>query len=408
MRILTSILLLPLVLLAGPASAEIAEELSQSALEHSEPLRLVDGALEGPGADWLLSRASDARFTLLGESHGNAETPILTEALLEALRPHGYQAYVVEAGPINTEQLVARLQSGGVSAATDMLRAYPFTLAFLDRHEELAAVDHALELGYEVWGIDQEFMGSARLLLHRLGELAEDQASRELAASMATRAQEGFQRFATTGDRSGAFLLTTTEEDYDRLADSFADEGEEAQRVVDQLRASSRIYGHYAAQRFFRNNADRIALMKNNLLDQIERSWGSPLGEQKALIKMGSAHAGRGRSPFHQHDVGNLAQELAAISRSESFHVTVLAASSIDAEGKVRRWDEPHLAPFVEHVGDDGPRVFDLGALRPLLTQARSLPEDLAETLEMALRYDALVAFPRFHPSEMVVDLSGR
>src|SRR6266508_3897766 len=53
------------------------------------PLTMSDGPA-GRGWDWLVQQARDARFTLIGEEHGVAETAQFSAALFKALRGSGY------------------------------------------------------------------------------------------------------------------------------------------------------------------------------------------------------------------------------------------------------------------------------------------------------------------------------
>src|SRR6266581_6957616 len=61
--------------------ARLLEALQRNRL----PLTMSDGPA-GPGWDWLVQQARDARFTLIGEEHGVAETAQLAGALFNTLR----------------------------------------------------------------------------------------------------------------------------------------------------------------------------------------------------------------------------------------------------------------------------------------------------------------------------------
>src|SRR5947199_2943135 len=62
------------------------------------PLTMSDGPA-GRGWDWLVQQARDARFTLIGEEHGVAETAQLSAALFKALRGSGYSRMAIELSP---------------------------------------------------------------------------------------------------------------------------------------------------------------------------------------------------------------------------------------------------------------------------------------------------------------------
>jgi len=380
----------------------------RSALEGScRALTIGEDSLGGPGGAWLVEEASAARFTLIGESHLTAETPAFTGALLHELKPAGYGSYVVESGPVATRLVVEAIEESELPAAERLLTEKAFGIAFLDQREEMRAVEAALDLGYDVWGIDQEFVGSPRLLLGELVELAEDESSHDVAQSMLDRARAGFAHFAKTGDQSKAFIMTATPRDYDRLHDSFRDEGGEALEIIEQLRASSAIYGAYNEQRYYDNNSARIAHMKKNLLAHIERAGETPLTARKMVFKAGTYHMGRGFTPVHVLDIGNFASELANASGSESFHVVVTAKGRVAPDGSNTDFAElaPHFGAMLELTGEDSAAVFDLRPLRAILTQTRRKSGAMQDLQDLALSYDAVVVLPRFTQADAVVPL---
>jgi uncharacterized protein YukE len=386
------------------ARAEFADDLRAAVASHRRPFSIDNGSLNGSGGDWLLERARKARFTLLGEQHHNVETPQLTGALLKGLKAAGYSTYVLESGPVTMRLVVDAVRDGGLSAAETLLTEFPFSVAFLDVPDELRVARDALAMGYAVWGIDQEFIGAAPLLLHRLAELAKSDASRELARSMFDRARDATERFKAAGDYSALFMISATTEDFERLASSFADEASEAGDIIDQLRRSAAAYRAHYQGRSYDNNAARADLMKRNLLDHMRRAGETVLSQRKVLFKAGATHMGRGRNPQHAYDVGNFAAELAVATGAESFHIWVLDAAS--AEDGVVSDDSQALPIFA--LPAKGPAVFDLAPLRPLVIQNPDLPDQYETLRERMLRYDALVVFPRLHPTNRILPMPTR
>jgi len=397
-------------LCAGATAVADLDADIRAALEAShKPLTIHEAALDGPGAEWLLDEAAGAKFTLLGESHLTAETPVFTGALLHELADDGYAVYITETGPETTRLLVDTIRSGGLDAAETMLAANPFSIAFLDQREEMRAVRDALDLGYRVWGVDQEFMGSARGLLARLVAIAPDDDARAVAQTMLDRANEGFAKFASAGDQSGAFLVSATSDDFDALAEAF--EGSpEAQDIIEQLRASRAVYGAYNERRYYDNNATRIALMKQNLLRQIERAGWSPLNMPKAVFKAGTFHMGKGHTPMHVLDLGNFANELAIAAGSESFHILVTATGKVGPDGEFNTWkgQAPHLAPLYDLVEGDQPVVVDLRPLRAILTQSGDKTGAQEDLQELVLAFDAAVVLPKFTQADALYPMPGR
>jgi hypothetical protein len=247
--------------------------------------------------------------------------------------------------------------------------------------------------GYDLWGLDQVFIGGARFNLDRLVEIAPDDEARDVAAAMLERAERGFAEFTRTGDQAGGFLVSATEADYEALRAAF-DDAPAALGIIDELAASTRIYRLYGQGRNYRSNHERIELMKRHLADELRRAGEST----KVLLKFGSVHMRRGYSPLNQLDLGNAVAELGFYRGGGSLHVQVTALASRDPAGNVTDWTErtPWLSRFEQAMPDGAEwAVFDLRPLRPLFHDADNAAgrEALAE---LAWGYDLLVVARRF------------
>jgi erythromycin esterase-like protein len=116
----------------------------------------------GRGWDWLVGEARDARFTLIGEEHGVAETAQLSAALFKALRGSGYTRMAIELSPIIAQDIEAAARRNGLQGVMDFFAA-PDTWSPLYLREEaqfLAAVVNAAPKNERVlWGLDREIFG---------------------------------------------------------------------------------------------------------------------------------------------------------------------------------------------------------------------------------------------------------
>src|SRR5258705_12802372 len=82
------------------------------------PLTMSDGPA-GRGWDWLVEKARDARFALIGEEHGVAETAQLSAALFKALRGSGYSRMAIELSPIIAQDIEAAARRNGLQGILD-------------------------------------------------------------------------------------------------------------------------------------------------------------------------------------------------------------------------------------------------------------------------------------------------
>ena len=142
-----------LLLTSGPAAAlqqdpgvrDTSGAALQEALRaHRHPLALEDGELTGPGADLLVREAGEARYTLVGETHGVAEAPELTAALFRALQPHGYRHLAVEIGPVQADRI------GEILAGPRPMQAYRRFLR-----------DHWPAVPFYAWESEAELLAAA-------------------------------------------------------------------------------------------------------------------------------------------------------------------------------------------------------------------------------------------------------
>ena len=389
-------MLVSLVLITTLSPAVAEDRLTESIREHRRDLSLVGGSPEGDGFEWLVEQGADARFVLLGEAHGNAETPAITTALADRLADEGFSALALEIGPVAAHR-VSTLASevDAEEQLADLTRDVPFGIAFFNYRDEIDLVCEASRRGYEIWGLDQEFVGSVRLHLPRLLELAGDDDTRAVVADLLEKEQQVFQRFLTSGDQTGA-MLDQGEEAFAPLRTAFAGDPEGAW-IVDELAASARVYGHYHAGRYFENNRDRIALMKEHFASRLRDS------DARVILKFGAAHMGRGLSPFHQYDLGNFAPEVAALTGDRSFHVMIMGEKIVRSEGESSVLaGNLALAELVDASPTGKGAVFDLVALRPLLS-ARSVQERHPDLFTLAFRFDALVMLPELTEAESLV-----
>src|SRR5438876_10725669 len=173
--------------------ARLLEALQRNRL----PLTMTDGPA-GPGWDWLLQHARDARFTLIGEEHGVAETAQLAAGLFTALRGSGYSRMAIELSPIIAQDIEAAARRSGLQGILDFF-AEPTTWSPMYLREEaqfLAAVIGAAPRNERVlWGFDREIFSDRYLIA-------------KLEAKVPARARASFTRLKEASTNSAPFLYT--------------------------------------------------------------------------------------------------------------------------------------------------------------------------------------------------------
>ncbi|HSR52759.1 MAG TPA: hypothetical protein VLV83_18200 [Acidobacteriota bacterium] len=408
-RILAVAILAALASLLVPAGLRAQQQEAQQAqsdpveelvVGHRHSARVEDAKLTGAGGEFLLEEASRARIVVIGEAHLTREIPKLTQALALSLKPHGYRVLAIETGPSGGQLLTETLTGADdLTPLKETLQRFPLTLPFYNKVEEAELVRRALKDGYQVWGLDQEFMASDRYLLDRLLKLTPDEEAEAYVRELQALAMEGAQAFAATQSTNKVFYNVATPEQFEKLRAIMAGAGEEAGKIVDEMEASAHVYRLFRAGRNYESNYDRIRLMKRHFNEQFREIYQG-IDTPRIMMKFGSMHGGRGYTALNQLDLGNQAAELAALMGGDSLHVQVLGAR-YDRGGQVIDLSQraPHLKVFFNNLEEGDLTVFDLRPLRPYFHR-KSNREDDQQLNDLVWRYDLLAVFPTLHSAQ--------
>ena len=310
---------------AAPARAQTQTSPQASLLEalrrNRLPLTMSDGPA-GPGWDWLVRQARDARFTLIGEEHGVAETAQLSAALFTALRGSGYNRVAIELSPIIAQDIEAAARRNGLQGIMDFFAA-PDTWSPMYLREEarfIAAVVSAAPRGERVlWGFDRELF-SDRYLISRLE------------ARVPRRAREPFTRLKEASTNSWAqreknpgppFLFSQDPAVASAVRAAWPNPDRDSDVILRTLEESLAINAVARTGTAWDSAERRAHWMRNNLTSRLreERGRGSP---PKVMMKFGYNHMIRGANYVNIFDVGAMTDEVAALDGGRAFHILVL------------------------------------------------------------------------------------
>lgn len=394
--------------------AQPAPSLEQRLLEVRTELRLEDGRFGGSAAPVLTSAIAQARYVLIGEDHITREIPRFAAAVCDAMARDGLAAVAIEAGPEVGKFVSSTLgKPDRLARMAALTKKYPDSVAFQNVREENDFVSHCAETsrnpGFQVWGLDQEFLGSAGWLLDSV--IATHPGPKAMAALTRMRAEErtAAAEAQVNGDPSKLLMMSANK-----------DEVEEVSRLlkVEGTAAANKLWGEFVdshsiywknMQRDPDSNGKRARLLKRNLLANISAAPASGV-KPRVLLKFGDWHLYKGFNPLHQLDLGNFVAELADGQGSRSLHIAVLGAKGVHR--MYAGYNRPErLEPFV--MTDDK----DYGWLKPLVENQvsgawtvydlRRLRFQKMGTLDAGLErliygYDLLVLVPELTPAEMV------
>ena len=378
------------------------------ALQRNRLPLTMSGGPAGPGWDWLLEQARDARFTLIGEEHGVAETAQLSSALFNALRGSGYSRMAIELSPIIAQDIETAARRNGLQGILNFY-ASPDTWSPMYLREEaqfLASVIAAAPRNERVlWGFDSEIF-SDRYLISRLEP------------KVPRRARESFTRLKDASANAWArqqqnpgppFLFTQDPALVSAVRADWPNPDSESDTILRTLEESLAINAVARTGTSWDSSERRAQWMRSAFATRLREERGSP---PKVMMKFGYNHMIRGANYVNIFDLGIMPDEVAALSGGRAFHILVLPGpgsrqavlgpgrsfvSVLSDEFDEFRTGDQRLTRVLSNANATGHEVIDLRALRPLAM--RGLEGWNSDVVRTIYGYDAAVIWKGAHAS---------
>jgi hypothetical protein len=345
-----------------------AEEAVRTYLkEHAVEIKLSDGRLAGPAADWFHAEAAKAQFFFLGEEHDVREIPILAGAIWRELVPLGYKHVAIEAGPWLGDRLDHFARFGDRSALAQFEAATwprlpnnsvpPNSREDLEFYELLGKISspHRSSDAPLIWGLDVEYRATP--LLRRLSELSPNAAMRRRADAVLARVTAAEK--AGTRD-TGAFRAEIKE--LTRLMP--APPGSELFQILDALNWRA-LKPAEREDRWL-----RAELFERQFDTAKKKGEAAP----RVMFRFGAYHAARGlMRDFGGPTFANYIAGRAGMERTTMLNVAFINCEGL-ATGTFPRpctWEEEEaLKPFRAAAAGRW-TLFDVRNLRPLIRRVR-------------------------------------
>lgn len=369
--------------------------LLDSVLRHnSYALRIEDGKPTGPGWNHLLSHADTADLVLFGENHGIKEIAGFSNEFYRALSATKPRLLITEMGPATAREVEEMLKKGiyeAFMAEGTNLHSVPFF--FLK--QELPLLRSAMEFNQKgprsiIWGLDQEFIAGAPVVLSYLEKFAFTEQEKQAVKTARRKALLNPFLIGMGSDNA----LKALEKAFEGSASP------EARHLTRQLVLSHKIYKEQMGGDTRWSNERRETLMMENFLDYVREY---PNSIPPMFFKFGSYHLHKGESPTVEEALGLRLEHWASERGLSTINVFVDAKAGqmvnalmggTTALPWTNIWEQSAFAPYVK----DSPVLFDL---RPL----RKMPEvnDWYYELQYMLSgYDYLLVFPEATPQEFL------
>lgn len=282
----------------------------------------IDNGLSGEGAKVLKQELAASQFVLFGELHNSRQSALFFNELLKEASIHQFRKLVLEVGPVTSEVLkdLSSEPEKTVESLKELNQKYNsknnrYPIPFFKGEEDAKFLSTASELNYDLWGIDQEFALAPPMLFDQLSQFYMGDKKEEMPDKLKA-IQKSWEKIKDK--RKSCESLESPEiKDFFNL---FSSDNDRAQMVIEALNKSWEIYCHYENGEHANNNRTRIDYMIENLSNHIKLS-GQGESHPKILIKMGSYHTTRIKSPIGYEDVGHWVNKLANDSGKKSIHI---------------------------------------------------------------------------------------
>jgi hypothetical protein len=386
----------------------------QKLLEVRYGLRIEAGKLTGNASPVLEKAISAAQYVLIGEDHITREIPQFAAAVCEAMAPQGLTAMAVEAGPQAAKMVASTLgKPDRVARMAAHTERYPDSVAFLNVREENDLVEHCAQAShnpdFQLWGLDQELMGSAGWLLDQILATRPGSAATAVLTRMKAEEQKDAALAKETGDPTKVFLFAASDAQLSEGTAVLKREGNAAaNELFGEFVESHEIYLKNM-QGSPESNSQRARLLKRHFRRDFDAA-ASKFQRQRVLLKFGEWHLYKGFNPLHQRDLGNYIAEMADGQGASSLHICILGAKGTHAayggymrpmklEPFVMAEDEDYhwLKPLVDNQVPNAWTLYDLGRLR--FQKLGAIDPEMQRAI---YGYDLLVIVPEFTPAHSI------
>ena len=321
--------------------------------EHTYYFEINKSNIEGKGAYILKESIEESQFFILGEEHFSAKVSEFTNAIIPILSEGNYKYFVAEIGPNSAAKIADILKANESlfefnSKVNDLVGEVP--IPFFDGKEDETFLKNAVDKGFEIWGIDQEYLTSQIFLIDEIYNLSNNKS--ELYTSYKLT-KDYLIRETKKGIENNEYKLFKELSNSPKVKQFF--ENTEStnitiQEIICDLKDSWEVYRLREIKDYYSSLHKRLDIMQSNFTDYYSKAIKTDTFP-KAIIKIGGKHASKGRSHDNIFDIGNFIMELANFNRKKSTSALIFPSAYLNDDGSIESnidtEDEVFMRPLI-------------------------------------------------------------
>jgi len=375
-----------------PAKPLTPDRFAANVLQNRYPLSVQNGQFAGAGAGLLQSAIGQSRFVLVGETHGLVENPAFSAAVCNAAGPDRFHFMAIEEGPLVAAELErVAAERDGLAQLAAFEQQFPSSINMYHSREEFEMLQQCARAsqsspssqGFHLFGLNQEGLGSAGLILTRILERPLAEASRQVMRQLLQKNDDAYRKAVQSGSIADLFMLSADDRELARGAETLQRVGNpEARALFASLVESHEINRLPPVE--YDNARRRERLMKTHFADDYARAARSAAAPPRVLLKFGAYHIYRGLNPAKGSGIGNYVAELAEAQGVQSLHISLMPIKGRQPIFP-RVGQPPQLATF---TADSDPRS---RYLQPILSNRLQSDWTLFDLRPLRHDFNALV-----------------
>ncbi|WP_422858479.1 hypothetical protein ACOKFD_14010 [Flagellimonas sp. S174] len=358
---------------------------------------------EGEGFDILRKEIEHVQFVVLGEEHFSARVSEFTNSIIPTLAKNNFKYFAAEIGPNSAAEISRQITKNGSlydfnTEVYSLVDEVP--VPFFDGVEDEVFLKSFMENGFEIWGIDQEYLTSQVFLMDRLYQLSDSSKEVESLYLKANDFAISETKKARQDRKYRVYKTLLNAPEINNYFDKLGKSDKQISKIISDLKESWEVYKLRKDNEFRESIYKRLSIMQENFIRYYKVALQNDT-LPKVFLKIGGVHASKGKSHDKVYDIGNFMMELANYNSRKSVHILIFPSGYINKDGtiskNIEKEDEQLFDPIIDVEGNKW-TVIDLKSIEKSSWKQKVGSKSLKDYM---YRFDYMILTPPSKQTEL-------